>query len=85
MVVFLGRSFLHIPQDLGANLKSDVPPEKCFIPKRQIHEWKGHSKGKKSRILILKDFKLKNLRISTLWVGQPFLNICCKKSLACLS
>ena len=37
------------------------------------------------RILILKDFKLKNLRISTLWVGQPFLNICCKKSLACLS
>ena len=42
---FIGRSFLHIPQDLGANLKSDVPPEKCFIPKRQIHEWKGHSKG----------------------------------------
>ena len=40
-----GRSFLHIPQDLGANLKADVPPEKCFIPKRQIHEWKGHSKG----------------------------------------
>jgi len=42
---YQGRSFLHIPQDLGANLKSDVPPEKCFIPKRQIHEWKGHSKG----------------------------------------
>ena len=43
--VISGRSFLHIPQDLGANLKADVPPEKCFIPKRQIHEWKGHSKG----------------------------------------
>ena len=45
LIAISGRSFLHIPQDLGANLKSDVPPEKCFIPKRQIHEWKGHSKG----------------------------------------
>jgi len=42
---YQGRSFLHIPQDLGTNLKSEAPPEKCFIPKRQIHEWKGHSKG----------------------------------------
>ena len=42
---YQGRSFLHIPQDLGVNLKADSPPEKCFIPKRQIHEWKGHSKG----------------------------------------
>ena len=42
---YQGRSFLHIPQDVGVNLKSDVPPTKCFIPKRQIHEWKGHTKG----------------------------------------
>jgi len=42
---YQGRSFLHIPQDLGVNLKSDTPPEKCFIPKRQIHEWKGHTKA----------------------------------------
>eukprot|EP00088_Acartia_fossae_P063457 TRINITY_DN7736_c0_g1_i1.p1 TRINITY_DN7736_c0_g1~~TRINITY_DN7736_c0_g1_i1.p1 ORF type:complete len:581 (+),score=150.64 TRINITY_DN7736_c0_g1_i1:54-1796(+) len=42
---YQGRSFLHIPQDLGVNLKSDEPPQKCFIPKRQIHAWKGHNKG----------------------------------------
>lgn len=42
---YQGRSFLHIPQDLGINLKSDEPPPKCFIPKRQIHVWKGHNKG----------------------------------------
>jgi len=42
---YQGRSYLHIPQDVGVNLKSDAPPEKCFIPKRQIHEWKGHTKG----------------------------------------
>lgn len=42
---YQGRSFLHIPQDVGVNLKSDVPPEKCFIPKRQIHTWTGHTKG----------------------------------------
>ena len=42
---YQGRSFLHIPQDVGVNLKSDDPPEKCFIPKRQIHAWQGHTKG----------------------------------------
>ena len=42
---YQGRSFLHIPQDVGVNLKSDSPPEKCFIPKRQIHTWQGHTRG----------------------------------------
>ena len=42
---YQGRSFLHIPQDVGVNLKSDDPPDKCFIPKRQIHTWSGHNKG----------------------------------------
>jgi len=26
-------------------LRSDVPPNKCFIPKKQIHVWQGHNKG----------------------------------------
>lgn len=42
---YQGRSFLHIPQDVGVNLKSDEPPEKCFIPKREIFTWSGHSKA----------------------------------------
>ncbi len=42
---YQGRSFMHIPQDVGINLKSDSPPTKCFIPKRQIHTWQGHTKG----------------------------------------
>ncbi|XP_064629751.1 pre-mRNA-processing factor 17-like [Lineus longissimus] len=39
------RSFLHIPQDTGVNLKSEDPPEKCFLPKKVIHTWSGHTKG----------------------------------------
>jgi len=42
---YQGRGFLHIPQDLGINLKANEPPAKCFIPKRQIHSWSGHTKG----------------------------------------
>ncbi|XP_076041096.1 pre-mRNA-processing factor 17 [Oratosquilla oratoria] len=42
---YQGRSFLHIPQDVGINLKSPDPPEKCFMPKKLIHTWKGHNKG----------------------------------------
>ena len=26
-------------------MKSEEAPVKCFIPKRQIHEWKGHTKS----------------------------------------
>ena len=42
---YQGRSYLHVPQDVGVNLKSDFPPEKCFIPKKLIHTWSGHTKG----------------------------------------
>ncbi|EEB15586.1 pre-mRNA-splicing factor PRP17, putative [Pediculus humanus corporis] len=42
---YMGRNFLHIPQDVGVNLKSDSPPEKCFLPKAHIHTWQGHTKG----------------------------------------
>ena len=36
---YQGRSYLHIPQDLDVNLRSDDPPLKCFIPKKCIHTW----------------------------------------------
>ena len=42
---YLGRSFLHIPQDVDRNLRSTEPPGKCFIPKKCIHTYKGHTKG----------------------------------------
>ncbi|KAK0041818.1 pre-mRNA-processing factor 17 [Biomphalaria pfeifferi] len=42
---YQGRSFLHPPQDVGVNLKSEEPPEKCFLPKKLIHTWTGHTKG----------------------------------------
>lgn len=42
---YMGRSFLHIPQDLDINLKSNEAPEKCFMPKKLLHSYKGHTKG----------------------------------------
>ncbi|EFX88035.1 hypothetical protein DAPPUDRAFT_305671 [Daphnia pulex] len=44
-VDYQGRNFLHAPHDIGVNLRSDAPPNKCFIPKKQIHAWTGHNKG----------------------------------------
>ncbi|XP_060521897.1 pre-mRNA-processing factor 17 [Cylas formicarius] len=44
-VDYQGRSFLHAPQDVGVNLRSDTPPDKCFLPKAHIHTWTGHTKG----------------------------------------
>ena len=42
---YQGRSWLHPPQDVGVSLKEDSIPEKCFIPKRLIHTWAGHTKA----------------------------------------
>jgi pre-mRNA-processing factor 17 len=42
---YQGRSFLHIPQDVDVDLRAEDPPEKCFIPKKHIHTWTGHTKG----------------------------------------
>jgi len=43
---YLGRSFLHIPQDLGKNLRStEQMTEKCYIPKKIVHTYTGHTKG----------------------------------------
>lgn len=44
-VDYQGRSYLHAPHDVGVNLKSDTPPERCFLPKAHIHTWSGHTKG----------------------------------------
>lgn len=42
---YQGRSFLHAPHDIGVNLRSDKPPDRCFLPKAHIHTWQGHTKG----------------------------------------
>ncbi|KAF4519595.1 hypothetical protein B566_EDAN003762 [Ephemera danica] len=44
-VDYQGRSFLHPPHDVGVNLRSDSPPDRCFLPKTHIHTWQGHTKG----------------------------------------
>ena len=36
---YQGRSFLHAPQDLSVDLRSEEPPAKCFIPKKLLHTW----------------------------------------------
>ena len=42
---YQGRSFMHVPQDVGVNLRSAEPPAKCFLSKKLIHTWTGHNKG----------------------------------------
>uniref|UniRef100_A0A8C4EVL1 Cell division cycle 40 homolog (S. cerevisiae) n=1 Tax=Dicentrarchus labrax TaxID=13489 RepID=A0A8C4EVL1_DICLA len=45
MYDYQGRSYLHVPQDVGINLRSADAPDKCYLPKKQIHVWSGHTKG----------------------------------------
>lgn len=42
---YQGRSYLHIPHDIDVKLDTDEPPERCFLPKKHIHTWTGHTKG----------------------------------------
>ena len=41
----MGRSYLHVPQDLDVDLRSEEPPAKCYVPKKLVHTWTGHTKG----------------------------------------
>eukprot|EP00043_Microstomoeca_roanoka_P018191 m.193333 g.193333 ORF g.193333 m.193333 type:complete len:554 (+) comp16779_c8_seq2:134-1795(+) len=40
---YQGRSFLHAP--LHEGIRFGEKPDKCFLPKKLIHTWTGHSKG----------------------------------------
>lgn len=43
---YQGRSFLHPPHDLdGVNLKADYVPDRCFLPKKLMHTYTGHTKA----------------------------------------
>ncbi|RWS12183.1 hypothetical protein B4U79_03317 [Dinothrombium tinctorium] len=42
---YQNRSFLHAPQDLDVNLRSDHIPAKCFLPKKLLFTYTGHSKA----------------------------------------
>ncbi|CAH8580306.1 unnamed protein product [Dicrocoelium dendriticum] len=46
-VDYQGRSFLHAPHDIpNVNLRSTDPVDRCFLPKRMIHEWNNaHARG----------------------------------------
>ena len=40
---YQGRTYMHVPQDLDIDLRKDVGSVTNYIPKKQIHTWKGHS------------------------------------------
>ena len=41
---YLGRNYLHPPQDEAVNLNKPGRPARCFLPKKLIHTYKGHTK-----------------------------------------
>ena len=41
---YLGRNYLHPPQDEAVNLNKPGAPARCFLPKKLIHTYKGHNK-----------------------------------------
>lgn len=42
---YLGRTYMHVPQDLNINLLKESGSQECFIPKKPIFTWNGHSGG----------------------------------------
>lgn len=41
---YLGRTYMHIPQDLDIDLRKDVGSIKNYVPKKLVHTWKSHTK-----------------------------------------
>jgi pre-mRNA-processing factor 17 len=36
---------MHVPTDLDVDLLATDPPSECFLPKRCVHTWMGHTKA----------------------------------------
>jgi pre-mRNA-processing factor 17 len=45
MYDYQGRTYMHIPQDLDIDLRGDTTGLKNFIPKKQVHTFRSHTKG----------------------------------------
>ncbi|WFD33938.1 hypothetical protein MCUN1_000764 [Malassezia cuniculi] len=45
MYDYQGRTYMHIPTDVGVNLRGDVGDEPCYIPQTCIHTFTGHTRG----------------------------------------
>eukprot|EP00842_Homolaphlyctis_polyrhiza_P006398 jgi/Hompol1/675/HPOL_000987-RA len=42
---YLGRTYMHVPNDVGLDLHGEPGTQECFLPKQLIHTWTGHTKG----------------------------------------
>ena len=42
---YQGRTYMHVPQDLGINLRDTGDAPRNYIPKKTIHTWKSHTKA----------------------------------------
>ena len=46
MYDYQGRTYMHVPQDLGIDLKGDLPDDfQSYAPKKVIHTFKSHTKA----------------------------------------
>lgn len=42
---YRGRTYMHIPADVDVDLRRNPGEQDCFLPKRLVHTWTGHSKA----------------------------------------
>ncbi|KAG0044263.1 pre-mRNA-processing factor 17 [Gryganskiella cystojenkinii] len=42
---YMGRTYMHVPLDLDVNLRGEAGSQECFVPKRLLHTYTGHTKG----------------------------------------
>lgn len=45
MYDYLGRTYMHIPQDLDINLRKEPGEQECFVPKKKVYTFPGGHRG----------------------------------------
>lgn len=72
MYDYQGRSYLHVPQDVGINLRTADVPDKCYLPKKQIHVWSGHTKvSRRGGASPLSEGRCTQMGVGRVCVGLP--------------
>ncbi|KAG7727878.1 hypothetical protein KL930_004842 [Ogataea haglerorum] len=42
---YLGRTYMHVPNDVETNLHKEPGSQRCYVPKTKIHTFAGHARG----------------------------------------
>lgn len=84
---YMGRTYMHVPLDLDVNLNGEPGTQTCFVPKKLLHTYTGHTKGvsairyfPKSAHLLLSGSMDTKIKVTSCFIAQKSMLVNARES-----